>query len=820
MATSNLKRIWITLLLLVAGTIVYGQRSRIQGTVVDQNGQGITNVSVQLSNDGTVTNKRGEFVLDTDLLGDHVIRFSHISYESIEKSIELKSGQLLQIEVSLRVTAEQINEIVLEAQNQEAPGEIRIDTKEILVIPSANQGVESILKTLPGVNFNNELSTQYNVRGGSFEENLIYINGIEIYKPFLVRSGQQEGLSFVNPNLTHKVSFSAGGFQAKYGDKMSSVLDITYRKPNEFGARLDASFLGFSASVEGTSKDERFKSLVGLRYRDNSIFLNNRDLNADFDPDYTDLQGYFSYDLNDRLTMDLLVSFANNNYRVRPSSRTTKFGTITDPKTAFINYTGREDDEYRTWFGSVRAMYQVNNELDLSLTFSSFETKEKEYYDILAVYGLSPSSSDLNLDGTNQENSVTFGAQLDHARNDLKARIHKVDLKANYRLGDHLFEFGLGFQKEHFKDRINEWQVIDSAGYSLRPPGTPANDQPYTPFEGEIIPYILVNAENDVTTDRMQLFGQWSKRFVVNQHRIWLNAGLRAHYWELKGATIEKANQWVVSPRAQLSIKPNWNHDMIFRVSGGLYQQPPFYREYRDAMGQVQSGVRAQRSTHLVLGHDYSFGIWGRPFKLVSEVYYKGLKEVNPFTIDNVKIRYQAKNNAVAYAWGADLRLHGEFVPGTESWISIGYLQTEENIEQRGYISRPTDQRLKFGLVFQDYVPTIPSLKMYLNLVYNTGVPGGAPSYADPYDYQGRLPAYSRTDLGISYLFIDNNLIGSSQRTSAIKHLSAGLELFNMFDQRNSITNTWIKDVSTDRYVGVPNYLSGRVLNLRLSIHY
>ena len=413
----------------------------------------------------------------------------------------------------------------------------------------------------------------------------------------------------------------------------------------------------------------------------------------------------------------------------------------------------------------------------------------------------------------------SIGTQLDHARNDLKARINSVKLSGTWRRDEHLLEFGAKYQQEDIQDRIVEWQVIDSAGFSIRPPHLlPRNEEPYTPFTGPIVPYVNVRATNDVTVSRVSGYAQWSRRSRLGNHEVWYNIGIRAQHWSVEGEGIPSKGHTVVSPRGQFAIKPDWEQDMLFRISGGLYHQPPFYREMRDSLGLVHPEVKAQRSVHLVVGNDYSFSMWGRPFKLLSEIYYKKLDDVNPFTIDNVRIRYRARNNAVAYAVGADLRLHGEFVPGTESWFSLGYLLTEENIEDRGYISRPTDQRLKFALLFQDYVPSVPKLKMYLNLVYNTGVPGGSPSYADPYLYQNRLPAYFRSDLGISYVFVDLKNPPSAKWQELFKELSAGIELFNMFDNRNTITNTWVRDVSAARYVGVPNYLSGRLLNVRVSM--
>jgi len=798
------------------------QSATIKGRVLDSINNPIENATISIGNLGTVSDEKGAYKLVIPAGKNVEIRFGHVSYNSFSKSFRIQKGKTLYFSPRLFTKTETMDEVIIIDDRGNVQSIYKIDQGLATLLPSANQGVESVLKTLPGVNFNNELSTQYNVRGGSFEENLVYVNGIEVYKPFLIRSGQQEGLSFVNPELTQNVEFSAGGFQAKYGDKLSSVLDITYRKPSTFGASIEASLLGASVSIEGLSENQKFKAIAGLRYRNNSLFLNSGDLDANFNPNYTDLQTYLSYDFSERFTLEFLGTYSVNNYNVKPRTRQTNFGTLTNPMSLVVNYQGKEEDQYKTLFGTLKGNYKVSEDLSVALAVSTYNTKEQEYYDVLSFYGLGEVSSDFEAENFGDVSQLqSIGSQLDHARNNLNATINSIKVSAIWRKNGNLFEFGAKYQHEHIKDRINEWQVVDSAGFSLRPPYLePKNDEPYTPFTGPIEPYINVNATNDVDINRISGFAQWSKKSSIKENELWYNVGIRIQNWEISGVGIATNDYTVISPRAQLAYKPNWDKDMLFRISGGLYYQPPFYRELRDSLGTVHPEVKAQKSVHIVIANDYSFGLWGRPFKLISEVYYKQLSDVNPFTIDNVKIRYRARNNAVAYAAGVDLRLHGEFVPGTESWFSIGYLQTEENIDNRGYISRPTDQRLKLALLFQDYVPSIPSLKMYLNLVYNTGVPGGSPSYADPYLYQNRLPDYFRTDIGISYVFVDAKNPPNKKWMKKFKQLSAGLELFNMFDNQNSITNTWVKDISSNRYVGIPNYLTGRVLNVKVAMRF
>jgi len=801
---------------------LFGQTATVKGIVKDDNGKPIENVSITYDKKGTASNSKGEYTLEVPSGKMITITYSHLTFNIYTKRIRIPKGRTLTFSPKLTTRTEEIKEVVVKNNKEKAQGIDKIDIKTVKKLPSANAGIEGTLKNIGlGVSGNNELSTQYNVRGGNYDENLVYVNGIQIYRPFLVRSGQQEGLSFVNPNLTQNVKFSAGGFQAKYGDKLSSVLDITYRKPQQFGLRVEASLLGGSLTFENVSLQDKLSAIIGVRYRDNSLFVNSKDIESNFKPNFTDVQTYLSYQINEKFNLDFLGNFSLNNYDYIPVSRRTVFGTVTDTKALIVNYQGKEDDKYLTMFGALKANYQVNDNLNLNLTATTYNTQEEEHFDIFAFYGLGNVNFDLGSPNAGDVEFVqSIGSQLDHARNDLDALISNIEAKATLKKGDNVFEFGAKYQIEDIKDRIIEWEVIDSAGFSLRPPHLFPRDEPYTPFTGPIVPFISTRATNSVQIDRISGFAQWSKTSYINDHQLWYNLGVRAQQWKVKGDGLVSDNHTVISPRVQFAIKPNWEKDMIFRVSGGYYYQPPFYRELRDSIGTVHPEVKAQRSIHFVLGNEYSLEMWGRPFKLVSEAYFKSLTDVNPFTVDNVQIRYSAKNNAKAFATGFDARLNGEFVPGTESYFSFGYLLTKENIDNRGYISRPTDQRLKFAILFQDYVPNYPNLKMYLNLVYNTGVPGGSPSFADPYIFQNRLKDYFRSDIGISYVFKDYENKSNSQWLEKFKEFSVGIELFNMFDVQNSITNTWVRDIASQQSVAVPNFLSGRVLNLKVSAQF
>ncbi|MBT8393594.1 MAG: TonB-dependent receptor [Bacteroidia bacterium] len=799
------------------------QNATLRGVILDEANSPISSVNIKAENSGTQTNENGFYLLKIPVNRDVIVEFSHLSHKKVVATFNLKNGEELEFNPVMDVQIEQIGTVIIKGnRKKEVEGIITIKPEQIRKIPGANPGIENILQTLPGVSSNNELSTQYSVRGGNYDENLVYVNEIEVYRPFLIRSGQQEGLSFVNTDLVQNVDFSAGGFQAKFGDKLSSVLDITYKNPIGFGASADLSLLGGSASVEGLSKDSKLSGIAGIRYRDNSLLVDAKQTETNFFPRFADLQTYLTYKFTDRLHVNFLGNIALNRYDYEPLTRQTNFGTLENPVALLVFYDGQEKDEFNTYFGALKANYFLNDKTTLKLIASTYHTTEQEYFDILAQYRLGEVNSSIGDENLGEvEFSEGIGSQLTHARNDLDALITNIEHRGNHQINGSTFEWSLKYTHEDIRDRIVEWEVIDSAGFSINPPTIDNfNNQPYEPYEGPLVAFNNVRATNQVKIDRLQVFAQWSKRSYIGSNEVWLNLGLRAHNWTVNGDGLESKSQTVFSPRAQFTIKPDWEKDMLFRLSGGLYSQPPFYRELRDSLGQVNTNVKAQKSVHVVLGNDYSFKMWDRPFKLVSEIFYKNLTDVNPYTIENVRIRYRANNIAKAYAYGLDMRLNGEFVPGTESWFSFGYLKTQENINNRGYIPRPTDQRLKFGLLFQDYVPVMPNMKMSLNLVYNTGLPGGSPSYADPYVFQNRLPDYKRADLGLQYVFIDDNIKPNGDKSNLFKYLSVGFEIYNMFDVQNSITNTWVRDVYSQRQFAIPNFLTPRVFNIRTTMRF
>ncbi|MFK7811934.1 MAG: carboxypeptidase regulatory-like domain-containing protein [Maribacter sp.] len=815
----------VFLFLFFSVSLLYGQTATISGIVLNENNEPIEGVNISTTGSGTTSDSNGTYLLRITADIENTITFSHIGHKKIElENIILTTNETFEFNPVMKVGVIQIAGVEVSPTGKKSVEGITTVAPELIRrIPGANAGVENILKLLPGVSFNNELSTQYNVRGGNFDENLVYVNGIEVYRPFLVRSAQQEGFSFANSSMIESLEFSAGGFQAKYGDKLSSVLDINYKIPNSFALQADASLLGGGITLETISNNKNFTSITGVRYRNNALFINSQQTQTNVNPTFIDAQTYLTYRFSNKFNLNFLGNFSINDYQNEPLTRQTNFGTITEPRALLVFYEGKENNRYQTELGAIKADYFLNEATKLELTTSLYHTTEEEFSDIIATYELGEIDTNLGSENLGEvTESRGIGAQQNRARNQLDALIFNLSLRGVFKKEAKSVEWGAKFSHEDFRDQLRESEFIDSAGFFIRPPDPQfINNQPEEPFEGAIIPFESSRASNFVKTNRISGHLQFDNQTKWGNNNIYYNLGLRAQYWRLSGDGFTSNAQFLVSPRGQFAIKPNWQKDMLFRFAVGSYQQPPFYRELRDRTGNINPEVKAQKSFHLVLGNEYSFNLWNRPFKLVSETYYKKLNDVNTYTIEDVRLRYQAENNAQAFAYGFDFRLNGAFVPGAESWVSFGYLRTEENIDGRGYISRPTDQRFKFGLLFQDYMPTIPNLKLYLNLVYNTGVPGGSPNNEDPYDFQNRLRDYRRADLGISYIFADrDNKHPKGHWLHKFKELNVGFEIFNLFNNQNSITNTWVRDVDTRQQFAIPNFLTARILNLKLSTRF
>lgn len=820
----SLNKILLVFLWLIANTVAFGQNAVVKGVVLDSQNRPIDNVNVSVTTASVQSNENGFYRIIVPSNKKVTLVFSHVTFKRASISLSLKSNEEYEFNLVMNNREEQMGEVVIIGNNRKrVQGITSIEPSVLRKIPGANAGVENILKSLPGVNSNNELSTQYAVRGGNYDENLVYVNEIEVYRPFLIRSGQQEGLSFTNTDLVQNIDFSAGGFQAKFGDKLSSVLDITYRKPTQFMAVAEASFLGGSLAVDVISPNKKWSAVTGIRYRDNSLLVNSQETQTNFRPTFVDVQTNVNFNASARWQWNFLGNISQNNYQYQPLTRQTNFGTIDEPRALVVFYEGQEKDKYKTYFGAIKSTFIASEVATYKLITSLYHTQEQEYFDILAQYSLGEVDSNI---GSDTFGDVTFtrgiGSQLTHARNDLDALIFNSEFKGVYDWKKYQLEWGIKYTHESIRDRVIEWEVIEDSGFLLNPDNDefPVKEEPYTVFTGPLLPFNTVRATNFVSINRLSGFAQWNQKGNIGKNQFWINAGVRFHQWQVEQSSNSGGSQITFSPRAQFSFKPNWRKDMFFRLSGGLYHQPPFYRELRNAAGLVLPNVKAQQSVHVVLSNDFQFKLWNRPFKMVSELYYKSLTDVNTYTLDNVRIRYVANNNATAFAQGFDCRLNGEFVPGTESWISFGYLKTEENADNKGFIARPTDQRLKFALLFQDYMPNIPTMKLYLNLVYNTGLPGGSPSYSDPYLFQNRLRDYRRADVGFSKILIDSQNPTSKKWLQPFKELAVGLEIFNLFDNQNAITNTWVRDSFTQNQYAIPNYMTTRVFSLKVNMRF
>ena len=542
----------------------------LKGTIKNKYNQPISEVSIKFNKTGTVSDENGRYSIRIPLDTEVTVIFSHVSYKSITKKFTAKNRNQIRFSPTLILKTEQLEEVIIKDNKKNAQGITSIDVKKAQNVIGPNAGVENVLMTLPGVNNNNELSTQYNVRGGNFDENLVYVNGIQVYRPFLIRSGQQEGLSFINSNMVQNINFSAGGFQAKYGDRLSSVLDITYRKPKETSTTIEASLLGASATFEGAFLNNKLTTITGVRYRDNSLFVNSKQTEVNFRPRFTDVQTYLTYEFSEKFTLSFLGNFSLNDYNYQPLSRRTRFGTVANPLELIVFYSGQEQDKYLTLFGALSSEYKTNKDFTLTTTLSRYNTQEEEYFDIAAAYNLG--EVDANI-GSQNFGEVQFsqgiGSQLNHARNDLDALITNAEIKASLKKENKQWDFGVKYQKENIKDRIREWEVIDSLGFSIRPPHHSSNNQPYVPFEGPIVPFQNIREDNEVDINRFSGFVQFNQRTFLNNHEVWYNLGVRLHNWSVNGNGVSSKNQTVVSPRAQFAIKPDWDKDMLFRVSGG-----------------------------------------------------------------------------------------------------------------------------------------------------------------------------------------------------------------------------------------------------------
>ncbi len=791
------------------------KKSIVMGTVKDEESRlmPLVTVSLEGSNIATQSDEQGNYRLivpysDTTI----TIQFAYIGYETINKKITVSSTKINQVDLQFTRKNILIKEVIVLSQEERNSTITKIDAKLISNLPSASGNFEAILKTLPGVRSNNELSSQYNVRGGNFDENLVYVNDVEIYRPFLVRSGQQEGLTFINADMVSSVKFSAGGFDAKYGDKLSSVLDIKYKKPKNFGGSVAGGLLGSSINIEGTNKNRRLSYLFGVRQKSTRYVLGTLDVDGDYQPSFYDVQTYLTYDINTDWEISFLGNLNINNYIVIPQSRETTFGSFNEVLRLSIDFQGEERDKYQSMMGALTATYHPNNNLNLKFISSRFITDERETFDIEGRYVFDEIENDFGKETFGQVKANRgIGGFLNHARNFLQASVQSFEHKGEYQNGDKYWNWGVKYQREIIDDRLSEWTLIDSADYVV------------PDLDNSIVLQDVVKAKINLSTNRINGFVQHTLPLSKNQD-LRLVIGLRATYWDY-------TKEFNASPRATVSYQPKWEKDWVFRASVGSYYQPPFYRELRNFDGTLSTNPASQHSMHYVLAADHQFlAFGGRKFRLISEVYHKQMTNVIPYEIDNVRIRYYANEKADAYTSGLDLKVNGEFVKDLESWFSVSILQSRENLKNDfyfiqdqngvdsakvfpGYIPRPTDQRINFSIFFQDKLSKDPSIKVHLNVVFGSRLPFGPPDF-NRYKDTLRMPPYWRADIGFSKEWLGVKMGGKS-KIGPFKSIILYAEVFNLFKRSNTISYLWIRDVRAQQYA-VPNFLTSRQINLRL----
>ncbi|MFN0276671.1 MAG: carboxypeptidase regulatory-like domain-containing protein, partial [Chitinophagales bacterium] len=825
---SSMHRIALLLLIFLSGTLLQAQTAYVFGSITDAKDKPIEEVNIFLFNKNqppTTSLKNGAYSINVPVNDTVVIIFSRLGYEEFYEKIFLTQADTFRLNVMLTVPV--LPDVVItDARRYEVIQPIPIDELEYLPDPSGDPLI-AILKRY--VVSNNELSSQYSVRGGNYDENLVYVNGFEIYRPLLVRSGQQEGLAFPNYDLISNVGFAAGGFEAKYGDKLSSVLDIQYKKPREFEAGITASLLGASFYVNdgdsaANSKGRSDYYLFGARYKSNQYLLKGLNVEGNYKPVFLDAQALYGININKKSTLEILGNISSNSYTFVPISAVTSTGIVNYVLQLQVFFAGQEVDDFLTGFTGVSYQYRPNNSTGLKFLASTYNSLETEAFDIIGDYWLGQVETNLgdeDFGKANQNYGLGVGTFQNFARNYLQSNVANVGHEGYHQYASHYIRWGARAQYEYINDELKEWELLDSAGYSL----------PYTGEE------VLLQ---DVLRTNIILESQRYNGFIQDtwtpgaEGNFSLTGGFRSSYW-----TINK--EFFITPRLQASWKPEWNRkdssqaDIVFKAATGLYYQPPFYRELRNSEGEINRDVRSQKSAHALLGADYNFKAWNRDFKFITEVYYKYLWDIVPYDVENVRITYFGENNGKGYATGIDMRLFGEVVEDAESWISLSFLRTQEDINgdstfnivynsdnsidtllpvDQGYIPRPTDQLVNFGMFFQDYMPGNENFKVNLSVLFGSGLPFGPPDNSF-YRNAGRIPPYRRVDIGFSFLLVKPDRIPKDNMFKNVKTLWGGVEVFNLLGIQNTISYIWVKDVSNTQYA-FPNYLTDRRLNVKL----
>ena len=779
---------------------LFSQTFTLQGKVSDKDNHPIELASVSVVAQGkiTMTNLKGEYSMQLHSSDSVVVRYSMVGYKSKTRVLRNPRGkQTIQIQL---VDDNQLGEVTVEGRKTQHGTTQEIDMKQAKTLPSSTgNAVEDLVQTQAGVSTHSNLSSQYNVRGGSFDENSVYINNVEVFRPFLVRSGQQEGLSVINADMVESVGFSTGGFEAKYGDKMSSALDITYKKlkpqaDKKYYAEgsVAASLLGASAYVGFASK--KFSWLNSVRYKTNRYLLGTLDTKGEYDPNFLDYQTFLSWKVAKRWQIDVIGNISENHYNFKPKDRETQFGTQENVKSFRVYFDGKEKDLFRTFFGSFGLTHFLsNNKTSFSLITSAFHTKEQERYDIQGQYWLTQTETSENLG---------VGTYMQHSRDYLTANVVSVKLMGKHRTLNHEVEGGATYKIERIEENSREYEYRDSAGYSI-------------PHTGDDLYMIYsLRAKNKLNSKRIEAYLQDTWHFRSGNDTLptlyTLNYGVRFAHWDFNGESI-------VSPRVSLSITPSWCRDLTFRIAGGLYYQAPFYKELRDTTtinnityARLNDKIKSQRSIHAIAGMEYRFRMMERPFKFSADLYYKALSNLVPYSVNNVQVIYYGDNRANGHAMGLDLKLFGEFVPGSDSWLTLSLMDTKMKLNGKS-IPLPTDQRFAVNLFFTDYFPGTTRWKMSLKLAYADGLPFSAP-HRELEKNSFRAPAYKRVDIGMSYRLLDNS---DRSKKSIFKNIWLGVDALNLLGINNVNSYYWVTDVTSHQYA-VPNYLTGRQINGRV----
>ena len=772
------------------------QTFTLQGRVTDENNEPIEFASVSCLKQGkmTMTSLKGEYSMQLQSADSVVIKFSMIGYKAKTRILRRPRGKQT-LQIVLHSDENQLGEVTVTGKKIETGQMEDISKDHLKSLPSASgNAVEELIQSQAGVSTHSELSSQYNVRGGSFDENSVYIDNVEIYRPFLVRSGQQEGISVINPDMVEKISFSTGGYEARYGDKMSSALNIKYRKPKKFEATASASMLGASAFIGVSNKKVSWSN--GFRYKTTKHLLGSMDTKGEYSPTFIDYQTYLTYTPNKRWEIKLLGNISDNHYNFTPEDRETKFGTMENVKAFQVYFDGQEKDVFRTFFGAVGITRNFGEKTSLSLIASAFNTREQEKYDIQGQYWLTQTETSENLG---------VGTYFQHARNYLKAHVESAKLLFKTKYKKHDIEGAFTFKKEKITENSVEYEMRDSSNYSI-------------PHTGKDLYMIYsMRAKNVLDANRIEAYVQDAFRFTSNNEKTLytLNYGVRLSHWSYTKETI-------VSPRVSLGIIPAFNENITMRFATGLYYQAPFFKELRDTTTQngityasLNSKAKSQRSIHFIAGFDYRFRMNNRSFKFTAEAYYKALGNLVPYSVNNVKVVYYGSNESSGHAAGIDLKLYGEFVPGTDSWLSLSLMNTSMKLNGKS-IPLPTDQRYAINMFFTDYFPGTDRWKMSLKLALADGLPFSAP-HQELESNVVRAPAYKRADIGLSYRLVNNE--GKQKKHIQLRNVWLGAECLNLFGINNVNSYYWITDVTGGQYA-VPNYLTGRQINFRVTVDF